>query len=198
MKTVSLLSIAGLGTVMLIPSSPPPADPDTCGFAEAVAWVANHRADLPTDLASLEAFDMVYRRAIVAELPTDIRIKLWQENVEAVISRHDELSANQVTFLENVRDALPAYLAKPDSAKIEQLAIEARSLLGNDVAHEAIATLGAPSPSASSRSFEECTCSVISDWCSAGMGCSGTACDEWAPIGCGTGWIWPCDGACVF
>ena len=199
MKILSVIAVTGLVSLLAaVPSSDAPNLKDfPCQLDEAFAWAEANPTSLPTTLEALEAFEQHYRRAILAASPVEVRIKLWQENIDAVLRRHPELGANQVSLLRKVQMDLPGYLSDaPDRESMQVLWAGIRQVLGEDIGGEALWRLG--TVGTVNVLFEgECSCNI--DWnCLAQQGeCTGADCDIQSS-GCGFLGLWECNGTCGF
>lgn len=179
----------------------------------AKEWVAANLDALPTTLDAFGEHSLTFRRAIYGALDTEIRISLWRENLAAVA--HEATLPEQRLFLERVSRDLDGYLRgdAPDS-EIDDLAEEARAILGMDLAGRAIAVLGPVPESAGSAAVSgafpgegqddpQCACSTKDDWCGGIFDFFGPVCVKSYPcdptlFGCGTLFVRRCDGLCEF
>lgn len=197
-KTARNLGLLGTvlvaATFIAIPADSEPAP--ICLAAQE--WVEQHRADLPATLDALVRFPIVYRRAIYAALPVEVRSRLWQDHWDQFI-QDNELTDSQQELLIRVRDNVDRYLAmEPGDPELVRFEDEVRRTLGDELGRGAVAVLGPTPVGVENEGLQtpDCACSIGSDWCGSGHECLlGSNCNyqDW---GCGTFGIYACDGLC--
>ncbi|MFF3437594.1 bacteriocin fulvocin C-related protein [Streptosporangium sp. NPDC002721] len=148
---------------------------------------------------------MEYRQAIFSSLSPKSRSGLWVEHLKNYRTSHGELSEKQISII----DRATALLSSESTfiqgrgldtdrrlREVREAAVEA---FGHDEARTLIATLG-PTENINdtqAAALADCQCSNIDDWCSTSYSCvSSTSC-RWTPFGCGTGWVYQCNGKCL-
>ncbi len=199
----TLLPITALAIAAIWTASVAPVDTPECELAKE--WVEAHRDELPTTLAAFSEHSVIYRRAIYRALDVEARIVLWQEHLTVV--------ADQVTlpeqrrFLQGAMPELGRYLSEPPSESgLDVFAEEAITVLGKDLARDAIGVLGsAPEPTLEEGDAQlpDCSCRVgWEEWnCRAGSECRSRkwiifdVCEDIGP-GCGPLWMFDCNGLC--
>lgn len=184
--TPLLISMVGLTSVPKVNPEP------EC--VTAAKWVAENTDRLPTSLDEFSEYSLTYRKAIYRELSTPERETLWRAHIDQVLS-NVALTVDQRLFLQRVKGLLGTHLETGPTPELEQLTAEAKAVLGMELGALALGTLGPAPEREVDALLSECSCSQGSDWCSISMGCSAADCDfqDW---GCGTGWIYGCDGTC--
>jgi hypothetical protein len=170
-----------------------PFDPNAS--CEAInQWIALHREVLPSTLSAISRYPMRYRRAIVASLPLDTRIDLWTAHRDMILATRP-LNESQRRFLQDTRVRIPEWHRLPADREAERhLRKAAIDVLGDALAREAISALGEAESVEDSAPPLACSCSRQSDWCAAGARCESLACNVVA--GCGSFWVYQCDGLC--
>ncbi|MBY8885327.1 bacteriocin fulvocin C-related protein [Streptomyces sp. PTM05] len=171
--------------------------------ATAAAWAARNKDHLPQRYDDIITYPMAYRRAVYAQLPTNARAQCWTEHLER--NRPRDVTGDQRAVLDSAKAMLstPAVLAIPRtpavSARLEAFHRKALAAFGPAKAGALFATLGPADRTEGTVSPDEtCTCTTESNWC-----------DNWNPCsfkydnctvtngGCGSYWLYDCDGICV-
>ncbi|MFC3982081.1 bacteriocin fulvocin C-related protein [Streptosporangium jomthongense] len=171
-------------------------------YSAAAAWVNANRHRLPERYADFVAYSIVYRQSIFAALSPKSRSKLWSEHLKHYRLTHPNLSAEQLRVIElaSVVLAAEATFIEERDADVDRKLLEiqdaAVAVFGKEEARRLIAVLG---PEDSSVGLvPDCECSTLSDYYCAGrciVSSEGRLC-YWKPTGCGTGWIYQCNGTC--
>lgn len=167
--------------------------------ARAHAWVARHKADLPTHLDGLSRYSMVYRRAIYAATPLEGRKLFWREHFATYTTGPSAyvLTAKQKALVEEAASRLDVLLGENASNEREAIVRRALAEFGRPLATRVFATLGSVPESAT---VSICDChqgSVLTcvDIVGPNTECRESQCRE-AAIGCGTFWASSCNGTC--
>ena len=79
--------------------------------ADIMAWAVANRDALPHTLEGLSQYPLQFRRMILVVVPPDIRIRIWQEHLSAILNADSELGVEQREFIEVGIRSLPEYLA---------------------------------------------------------------------------------------
>ncbi len=149
-------------TVMTVGAARWPDETPRC--VSAVAWVQDHRADLPASLAGFGMYTGIYRRAMYNALPIDAQRRLWEEQIRAfltpaanrtsvertIVARSgiSELSAVQADLLRGELGRFDIYFDPSRSIAERQAAINARfevlqAAFDKDLLYDVFETLGA-------------------------------------------------------
>ena len=185
----------------------------TVSSTEAVAKFG----PLPSTYDDLLRVPQAGRHIVFAHLPAETKALLWSTHMDRFLNGHPELSAEQRALLLEASDLAgrPGTLRHGSrhlgwKISVEQpltrLLDKARRVfsseemrmiftgLGEDQP-EIEKPLGQPSPRFKViATATNCTCSSDSDWCPGRLHCSQTNCK--ICNGCGTLWLFPCDGTC--
>lgn len=189
-------------------------------FAEAACqqaqrWVESHRAELPQTYDEFSAYPVSMRRAIFRAATPEARSELWSTHLGQYLAGHSDLSAKQVSVIRQALDlATPELFAAVEGAPgnrrqinpvLAALDKEIRAAFEPAQASEIFAILGKPDSGANGvlivrhaspdTSGIQCSCSSSSDWCSGNYSCYSANCDQTG--GCGTLWLYTCDGLCA-
>jgi hypothetical protein len=78
-----------------------------CGLRIADVWVRSHMSEMPTTLADFRAYPFDHQRAFYNHMPTQLRIKLWREQLEPELGLPTGLTSLQRELLGVVLDNLP-------------------------------------------------------------------------------------------
>ena len=118
-----------------------PMDPD-----EILAWVDAHKDSLPTTLAELSAFPIPFRKAIVAFVPPEMRLRFWREHLETFIVS-GALTAEQSAFVHETSDQLSSLLAAPGpNPTLTAWEARAAKLFSRQEASRIFGNVGPPEP----------------------------------------------------
>lgn len=164
--------------------------------SEADTWVQNNLGNLPRDYDSFAGFDMAHRTAIYAKLPADARSALWTEQLRRYQKSHPQMTGEQQAALSGALALFgqPALFAAPltdgSNSQVNKVKEAAIAAFGEQEAGTLLATLG---PVAAA--LAGCTCSTISVYCG-GRPCVNNGNCARSSYGCGTGWLYACDGRC--
>jgi hypothetical protein len=163
-------------------------------------WVKGHSASLPSTLADISMYTLVYRKAIFAALPRATQLSLWHEQNRYYI-RSERLTEEQREFLARVDGELDQYFGPEKAAAFEKRYMARIRDLFGPLAREVFANLGVSVPETNPANMRKaatdgiCNCSRQSDWCLlTGPGCQSHDCRQ--VTGCGTFWAYTCDGCC--
>jgi hypothetical protein len=178
-------------------SATPPRDPPEC--VVAAAWVRAHHSALPTTLAEVSRYPIVYRRAIYDALPGDVRAGLWREQLEGFLRSGQRLSAAQRAAVREAIAQLPALTAPgADGAAGRRLGQHLSTLFDRATVRRVFVRLGPPPAAAPAKAKRPgCDCNTIEDFgeCGEGYTCTYYPCNS-TNTGCGPFWSGPCDGFC--
>jgi hypothetical protein len=170
--------------------------------AKARAWVKANLDKLPRNYADFAAHSMAYRQAIYAELPAEIRSKLWAAHFDHYQATHAGLTTEQRKVIDQASTIVAgtgtftAARHAGTEQRITELGESAIAAFGHAEAHAIVATLGPAEPAkAAVGPLAVCECSTWdTKWCW-GVCRESSAC-EYTWTGCGSLWAWPCDGWC--
>ena len=175
--------------------------------ATAEGWVAKNPGKLPHDYDEFSTYSLTYRKAIFRALPPQARSQLWVAQFQRYRSAHPGLTAAQRAVL----DRAEAIAADPNThgtamteakhAKFQQLGSAARDAFGAEEASVLFTSLGPAAPGAfgprQPADDPNCTCSTTDDWCGAPNWCFYVK-DQCVFVGgCGSQWVYLCDGFCM-
>ncbi|MFE7853380.1 bacteriocin fulvocin C-related protein [Streptomyces sp. NPDC057403] len=189
--------LAVAATVILKGSPPAFAENEA---ASAHAWVKSHRDALPTAYDDVVAYPESYRRAIHEALPAKARSRLWTEHLRRYDEARPGLSADQRTVLRRARALAgePATFEGAPPAELREVGEAARAAFGPDEARALLAVLGpstAVTRSAAALPPPNCGCSIVDGYCGWTDPCVRGGCTT-TRTGCGSLWIYPCNGLC--
>jgi hypothetical protein len=113
---------------------------------EILAWIEAHKESLPKTLAELSAFPIPFRKAIVAFVPPETRLRFWREHLESFIAS-GALTADQHAFVQETSEQLSTLLAAP-GPNPRLIAWEARAtkLFSRPEAASIFGNVGPPEP----------------------------------------------------
>jgi hypothetical protein len=89
-------------TLVVLPGAPCPAD-------KVIELVRSQGSDLPRDLISLEQYPMATRKAILAVLPKEDLLRMWQEHLSR-FERDPRLDTLQRVALANINRDLASFV----------------------------------------------------------------------------------------
>ena len=113
---------------------------------EILAWVEAHKHSLPNTLAELSAFPIPFRKAIVAFVPPEVRLRFWREHLETFISS-GALTEEQNAFVQETSDELPTFFAAPSpNPTLKAWEARATKLFSRQDAARIFGTVGPPDP----------------------------------------------------
>ena len=187
-------------------------------------WAADLAQDrLERAADQIQAYPLVYRKAIMRALGADVRAKVWQRHIGAYVDSHPGLDPAAVALLETVLARVtPDLLGNASSAdreEIGQLATELSAIIGREETEVVLYRLG-PRDNAMVRSLEP-TSQRLANWvrgvmvamaraedcdCASSWGCDGYGTICKTTVSCNVdnswpmcGWLWndPCDGLCT-
>jgi len=189
--------LAPLAAVLLtatLGSAAPAGDPPECVVASR--WVRAHRGELPSTLAEISRYSILYRRAIYDALPPATRQALWREHLEGILASDQALTGAQRAAIRESMALLPALTAAhPDRAVGDRLRDHLKTLFDAPTYKRVFATLGpqpAPDPQAAAK---RPLCDCESDYDCGGFGtCAYVICSF--TTGCGPYWGYTCTGVC--
>ncbi len=160
------------------------------------SWVETNRERLPQSYAEVVEHPIAYRKAIFNASSATTKGRLWVEHLKQYGATHPDLSDDQQRVLRHAMDVLgneSLYVppSPPERDRmLEDLRGEVTTAFGGET-QTLIATLGPPEAAAARK--KDCQCSTKSDYCPAG--CIGS--DDCRHVsGCGTGWVYTCNGWC--
>lgn len=162
---------------------------------DPVAWAESNKDRLPQAYSEFAEHSLPYRKAIFTASSAAVRSRLWTEHLRQYGATHDSLSESQERALQRAAEVLgnESLHSRPSPPDLNQVLEDLRAVVTAAFAGEAqsiIATLGPSEPEAAS---DDCQCSMESDYCWQGCVYS----DECHRVGgCGTGWLYVCDGWC--
>ncbi|MEV0242331.1 bacteriocin fulvocin C-related protein [Streptomyces sp. NPDC050674] len=171
----------------------------TPAFAENEAeaarrWVLAHRDALPTTYDDVAALPVSHRRALHEALPAKARSGLWSEHLRRFGAARPELSAAQRRVLDRALAVAsdPATFEGEPPAEVAKLGEAARDAFGPAEARAMLAVLG-PAPQAAPP--PNCECNRIDVYCGWDGDCIDNGCRH-TSMGCGSLYIYPCNGLC--
>ncbi|MEU4491233.1 bacteriocin fulvocin C-related protein [Streptomyces purpurascens] len=172
----------------------------TPAFAEneheaARRWVLAHRGALPTTYDDVVAHPLSHRRAIHEALPPKARSGLWAEHLRRFGADHPQLSAAQRRVWDRAVAVAsdPATFEGEPPAEVAELGRAAREAFGPDGARAMLAVLGPASEAAPPP--PNCECNRIDVYCGWDGDCIDNGCRH-TSAGCGSLYIYPCNGLC--
>jgi hypothetical protein len=191
--------------------------------AAAKQYVSSLTPDqLSAAASSIEAYPVVYRRAIMTALMPPVQAQVWQNHIAAYLAANPGMDPAAVSALQDAIALIsPQLFTGPptdaERAQIHAIAGEVTATLGQDVALNLLYNLGpadgtfvsAEPVTEKLADFVRKTFTLYADAsscdCNVGWGCeggtycaSGTGCSvvtSWPACG----WLWddPCDGQCA-
>ena len=75
------------------------------------AWIDKHPESLPTSLADLCKYPVMFRRVMVNMVAPEVRERLWREHLESFLNDSSGLSAEQQSFVASAIGELGAIFA---------------------------------------------------------------------------------------
>lgn len=169
---------------------------------------------IPTTYAGMATLSEQERRYAFGQLEPADQKDLWRTHWDELQELRTYSDEEQAIF-EEAKDLLLPVME--DGGAMERLddvtafSKKAQDIMGFERAREAFADLGPPQghalqvagvssgmsvfPTTSAEAVRGCGCSQYKDWCSIQMGCA-SGCSGGSSWGCGTAWIYPCDGSC--
>ncbi|GIH74592.1 bacteriocin fulvocin C-related protein [Planobispora longispora] len=204
------LRTAGLGiAVSVIAGRTSLAQAASDSPSPAEAWVEANKANLPQTYEAFSAHDLSHRQAIFTELSPKVRSNLWVTHVQRYRQSHPNMSAEQQevirTALELYRDVTTFAVLPTEETydKLQSLNTAAIAAFGADEAHALLSNLGPQKPHIASdqstlAAASDCGCSAdLPNNCPSYQPCRRGAysCSS-SGMGCGPGWVWPCNGMC--
>jgi hypothetical protein len=212
LRLLAIAAIAPLFIATLGANTDPPPRAE-CQVARD--WVSAHRAFLPTTLAGMSAYPMVFRKAAYHELSASRKASLWREHLSSFLRPEGRLTSNQKAIVRGVISKVEVYL---DGTRGKQAAVRdgltparLRVAFGDSLARSIFATLGPQErrqPESGSavlskitgkatplQAMPYCSCSRGSDFCGGGGHCGVGDCVV-VNDGCGLLWCHECDGQC--
>lgn len=185
------------------------------GTAELRSWLKQNKGNLPTRYDDVVSYSMPYRRAIFTESTPRVKSALWVAHVERFRASRPDLTDQQVEVIERAIAVMgdvslfeQRIRAGDDADKVvSELKTVAIEAFGRDEAYALIAQLGTPAKPEAAVLAGDCGCSPNSDWCggycqacchfTSECPCGGVpCCCEYSGTGCGSGWIYSCNGVC--
>lgn len=178
--------------------------------AEAQAWVEKNLVTLPQTLREFLAVPGPYRKAVYRRMPPESKSHIWRAHLTAFLDRHPELSWGQEHA---IQDAI--VFASPDTFRIGVVASSqaARALdrraqalhrrfidqFGVTLAGGLVGGFGANDSSATDDDGDIlgtlCECADADAYCPGKYQCDQGGCDK-TDGGCGTLYLYDCDGLC--
>ena len=171
----------------------------------------------------IQAYPLIYRKAIMRALAPEIRAAVWQRHIAAYVNSNPALDPDAIALLEKVQVLVTPDLmgnaSAADRDEISQIATELTDIIGREETEFVLYRLG-PRDNAMAKNLEP-TSQRLANWvrgvlvaiarvedcdCATSWGCdgygtickAGTTCtvDSSWPM---CGWLWndPCDGLCV-
>jgi len=174
--------------------------------------VAEKALDLSQTYEALSVLPVGYRKAIFRNLTAEAKSELWRTHMRVYLSEHPELMEDQRNvILDGIALATPQLFEIPEDspewlakvhAPLELLKERALGIFPHAVAVEIFAQLGKPVPPDVGTALLRgggggCTCSQGEDWCPGSYQCFDSDCN-YTRYGCGTLWLFPCDGDCYY
>ncbi|HEU4631737.1 MAG TPA: bacteriocin fulvocin C-related protein [Gemmatimonadaceae bacterium] len=170
---------------------PPKTSPKLAADCVAQQWVNANLDHLPTTYEEYASYPIKYRKAIYPELSVQTRTAFWQAHLDRFVAAHD-LTPAQATLIQTIRAHMSEYVQPGVRTKGDAMYMQARSVLGVQLADDALLSLVSSSPA---DMGEQCSCSTAHDNCDSGYGCTedGDGCDH---NSCGIFNQDTCDGEC--
>ena len=116
---------------------------------EIRAWVVAHRDQLPQSLTELARFPIPFRKAIVTEVATEVRVAWWREHLESFLGASSRLTAEQQALVRDAIADLPLIfggIRAEGQPRAKALEDRMRTLITRQQAAEMFGTLGPPEP----------------------------------------------------
>ena len=111
------------------------------------AWIDKHPESLPTNLAELCKYPVMFRRVMVNVVAPDVRERLWREHLESFLNDASGLSAEQQAFISATIPQLSALLAAPaPNPAMTEFEARARTLFTKQEGGRIFAMIGPPEP----------------------------------------------------
>lgn len=189
--------LAPLAAVLLtatLGSAAPAGDPPDC--VVAARWVRGHHGELPSTLAQLSRYSILYRRAIYDVLPPATREAMWREQLEGFLRPGQPFSDAQRAAIRESMAQLPALTGQVrDRATAERLRDHLKTLFDAPTYKRVFATLGPPPAPDRQAAARRPLCDCESDYDCGGFGtCTYVICSF--DSGCGPFWSYTCTGVC--
>jgi hypothetical protein len=116
---------------------------------EIIAWVEQHRDELPTTLAELSSFPIAFRRVIVNRVSPEQRTRFWQDHLRTFLTPEAGLTTEQQSFVAETIPKLSDIFgsSRPEGqAKMRPLEDRMRQLFTQPQAAAMFGTVGPPEP----------------------------------------------------
>lgn len=178
--------------------------------------VEKHAQNLPTSFAAISKYPLEYRKAIFINLTPKQKVNVWTDRLGKVAGNIKLTKKQHVLLDKFIKDLSPAVYDKNIERGLSISDKTLKSIFGETLAGNIFASLspiqvlkenqtrsivfgidGIHQKSAETSVIEDCECSTESDYC----GLQDCEKPGWPPCwdsttGCGTAWIYPCDGMC--
>lgn len=148
-------------------------------------------------LAEMQGYSEDMQREIFNEMDNDNKARLWQERIDYAIAQ--ETDETIITRLQQLKAMISPDIFASNAAEtpITTWVEENIPVLGFSKVKGTVTTLGGTS----GPSVLSCNCSQSSDWCmsddnGSDEGCRTRSCKS-SSVGCGTIWLYGCNGLCV-
>lgn len=169
--------------------------------SRARSWAEANQKQLPQHYAAVVQYPVEYRRAIFAKSSPQVRSALWLEHLRSYQTIHPHLSSAQIQVIDRAAATFAdeAIFEKGPSTDVDRRLTSLReaavAAFGETEASALLATLGPVEQTEPSAALvPDCECSTSSDWCGSYCFVPNPPCPGW--IGCGSGWIYWCNGYC--
>lgn len=169
--------------------------------SRARAWAQANQNQLPQRYEDFIQYPLEYRRAIFAKSSPQVRSALWLEHLRSYRMSHPHLSSAQVHVIERASTIFAdnSIFQEGPNTDADRLLTGLReaavAAFGETEARSLLATLGPTVRTEPTTALvPDCECSTASDWCFSSCFVPNPPCPGW--IGCGTGWIYWCNGYC--
>lgn len=192
---------AAMATALVVFGKTPAFADPVQRIERARVWVRANLANLPRDYGRFVTYDLTYRKVIYEALAPGDRARLWSEHLRLKSATLPELSSQQAEVIERAmalaRDERTFTSGRSDKhhRSLDELREAAITAFGLDRARSLLAILG---PTPIETLGATCECSTESDYCTIVCIYDGRGrCAHW-PDGCGTFWLYPCNGCCSY
>lgn len=134
-------AVFGFGALMGLVAAAPSALP-IC--ARAKAWVEENRESLPRTLAELSKYPLSYRKAIYAAHSQPVRVNLWREHFQAVLSQQALSDSQRAVVTFALANAHRYVAGERSKSAVKELEAQVRATFSEALGSEVFGTLGPP------------------------------------------------------
>lgn len=213
---MSFKIIVGIGALVVLVSTSGAAVGAEVNCSARQQLLSGDDEPLPRSYEDLLTYRSEVRPIVYSRLDPVQRSAVWTAHLERYITDHPELTTDQTAVLYEALDLVSdptVFAASPTDEAWDSVAGErVRSLEGRireafsqEVARSIFASLGdSPEPTGlvplkraigAASVIPVCSCSTASDWCGLNKHCLVSTCERQSS-GCGTLWVYTCNGLC--